>query len=205
MIFNRACVCSVLRLQVRSAVASVRAPPLHLSAPQEWAWCWTAAAAAGCAPSRWGSSAPRKTSATHTKASSVTSGPPSTDASECAQVRLFFWLHLRQFYSLYTVFSLFELNLDLTFVNPPHRKRRSHLCFRRHGVQERGDFPEQLQVSVYLPGRSCGLCASVLHGRPAAQPRLPNAQTGQGAREVLRGVGVRHPLHQHLHGLRFAW
>lgn len=71
---------SVLRLQVRSAAASVRAPPCHLSAPQVWAWCWMAVAAAGCAPNRWGSCALRKMSVTHTKASPVTLVPPTTDA-----------------------------------------------------------------------------------------------------------------------------
>lgn len=74
---------------------------------------------------------------------------------------------------------------------PPLRSsRRRHLCVRRHRVQERRDFPEQLQVPVHLSGRRRGLRASLLHERAAAQPRLPHAEEGQGSREVLRGVGV---------------
>lgn len=87
----------------------------------------------------------------------------------------------------------------------PYSSRGSHLRVRRHGVQERRDFPEQLQVPVYLSGRSRGLCPSLLHGHPAAQPRLPHAKTGQGAREVLRGVGVRFSLQTQFHGLCFGW
>lgn len=80
--------------------------------------------------------------------------------------------------------------------------RWRHLRVRRHRVQERGDVPEQLQVPVHLPGWRRGLRAPLLHGRAAAQPRLPHAQEGQGSGEVLRGVGVRFSLQTQLRGLR---
>lgn len=75
-----------LRLQVRSAVASVRVPPLPLIAQPEWVWFWMVVAVAGSAPNRWGSSALRKTCVTHTRAFTATLEPPLTDALEFVQV-----------------------------------------------------------------------------------------------------------------------
>lgn len=98
---------------------------------------------------------------------------------------------------------MYELDRDLS-LRFLRSSRWSHLRVRRHGVQERRVFPEQLQVPVYLPGWSCRLRPSLLDGREAAQPRLPHAETGEGAREVLRGVGVRFSLQTELHGLCFG-
>lgn len=148
------------------------------AAPRECPPCWTAAAAAWCAPGSAARAAPLCCPATRAAASTATAAPRTAAAPASA------WVGAAGRAGRADL-SLWNALAFLTSAG------RGQLRVRWDDLPQRGDVPAQLQVPVHLPGRADRVPAPLQPGPAAPRPRLPLPAEDRSPRRVLREVGVR--------------